>query len=150
MSDYKFAIEDYTAAYIEAAPLMKMHWEEIAKNKALLHLNPDEEFYAGFRKNVLIVTARLNGELVGYFVWFIIKHPHYKHVLTAEEDIHFLHPDHRKGMTGYMLMRAARDFAITVGAQLLAVREKIGHEHPAILERLGFKATDIVYTQGVA
>ena len=145
----RFATENYVEVYDEASPLMDLHWQEIAKNKQLLKLNPDREFYDNVKDNVLLVTARMDGKLIGYFVWFVFKHHHYADVLTAEEDIHFLLPDYRKGMTGYLLMKNARDAAIAAGAKFLVMREKIGKEHPAILKRLGFKPTDIVLTHAV-
>jgi GNAT superfamily N-acetyltransferase len=143
-----FAVEHFRDAYEEARPLLLLHWEEIAKNKALLTINPDESLYQ--KANMLLVTARLEGRLVGYFLWFMIRHPHYKHVSVAEEDLHFLLPEHRRGMTGYLLMKAACQAAFDRGAQLLVSREKIGHEHPGIMKRLGFVPTDIVYTRGRA
>jgi GNAT superfamily N-acetyltransferase len=143
-----FAVESFADAYREARPLLHLHWEEIAKNKNLLTVNPDEELYEKAGKNILLITARLEGNLVGYFLWFLIRHPHYKHVSVAEEDLHFLLPEHRRGMTGYLLMKAACQAAFDRGAQLLVSREKIGHEHPSIMKRLGFVPTDIVYTRG--
>jgi len=53
------------------------------------------------------VTARDGDKLVGYFLWFLVSHPHYKHVVVAEEDLHFLPLEYRRGLTGYNLMKAA-------------------------------------------
>jgi len=145
-----FAVEQFKTAYDEAQPLLCRHWDEIAKNKSLLKLNPDESLYEKMGQNILLITARADGRLVGYFLWFLIKHPHYKHVTVAEEDLHFLLPEFRRGLTGYNLMKAACQAAIDQGAELLVSREKIGHEHPGIMKRLGFVPTDIVYTRGRA
>jgi hypothetical protein len=49
----------------------------------------------------------------------------------------------------FELLKAARDAAIDRGARLLAMREKVGHQHPALMEALGFVPTDIVYTHAV-
>lgn len=141
-----FAVEPFKAAYAEARPLMVRHWNEIAKNKHLMRLNPDLKRYEMIGDKLLLVTARANGALVGYFLWIIVTHSHYQHVLVAEEDLHYLLPEFRRGMTGYLLLKAACRAAIERGAELLTMREKIGHEHPALLKRLKFKPTDIVYT----
>jgi hypothetical protein len=142
-----FAAEDLEAAYVEAEQLIKDHWDEIAKNKELLYLNPDLEIY----KKVphLLLTARYLGNLVGYFLWIFHRLPHYQHVLAAEEDLHYLTPEHRKGMAGYLFMKYACSQAQGHGANLLVMREKIGHEHPAVMKRLGFLPTDIIYTKAV-
>lgn len=144
-----FAIEQFKDAIDEARPLLQLHWEEIAKNKGLLKLDPDMAMYERINENVLLITARSDGKLIGYFVWFLLMHPHYRQVSVAEEDLHFLLPEHRRGMTGYNLVKAACQAAIERGAKLLVSREKIGHEHPALMKRLGFVPTDIVYTRGV-
>jgi GNAT superfamily N-acetyltransferase len=153
-----FAVECVADVWPEAEPLTRLHWEEIAKNKALLTLNPDVEKYELLDKNdaLLLVTARDDGALVGYFLWIVLPHPHYKHVLVAEEDLHFLSPEYRSGGVrgagcgyGYKLLEAARDAAIARGARLLTMREKVGHEHPAIMDGLGFVPADVVYTHAV-
>jgi hypothetical protein len=153
-----FAVESFTDVWQEAQPLTRPHWEEIAKNKGLLRLNPDLEKYVYLNEGgrLLLITARADDRLVGYFLWIIMAHPHYKHVLVAEEDLHFLSPEYRSGgcygegcQYGYKLLEAARDAAIARGAQLLTMREKVGHEHPSIMNGLGFSATDIVYTHAV-
>ena len=141
-----FAIEKFSDAYPEAGPLMELHWQEIAKNKGLLKLNPDVARYEAIEKNILLVTARAGGRLVVYFLWVLVTHSHYKEVLVAEEDLHFLLPEFRRGLTGYLFVKAACRFAMDCGAKLLVVREKIGHEHPALMKRIGFKPTDVVYT----
>ena len=150
-----FAVESFADVWPEAEPLTRPHWKEIAKNKGLLTLNPDLDKYRRLDANghLLLVTARADGDLIGYFVWIISAHPHYKHVLAGEEDLHFLSPEYRSGGRygkdrgyGFELLKAARDAAIARGARLLAMREKIKHEHPALMEALGFVPTDVVYT----
>ena len=143
-----FAVEPFREVYDEATSLLVAHWNEIAKNKHLMRLNPDENVYGELadQNKLLLVTARDGGRLVGYFLWFLVRHTHYKHVLVAEEDLHFLLPQYRQGLAGYHLLKAACEVALAHGAELLTVREKIGHEHPAILKRLKFVATAIVYT----
>lgn len=143
----QFAVERFGDAFDEARPLLAAHWNEIAKNKHLLYLNPDEALYERAGKNLLLVTARDGKKLVGYFLWFLLSHAHYKHVLVAEEDLHFLLPEYRRGLAGYSFLKASCEAALARGAQLLVMREKIGHEHGAIMRRLKFVATDVVYTR---
>ena len=150
-SSVTFGVEPFGPAYREATELLKLHWHEIARDKELLWLNPDEEKYARLDQAgmLCLVTGRAGERLVGYFLWILTPHPHYKHVLVAQEDLHFLLPEYRQGLTGYRLLMRARTEAKARGAQVLAYREKIGHVHPALMERLGAKPTDIVYTEVV-
>lgn len=149
MPEFRFFREEFRDFYDEAAPLLKSHWDEIAKNKQLLYINTDMGAYqrAEDAKRLVIVTARSGFRLVGYFVWALNPHPHYKHVTVAEEDLHYLLPEFRKGLNGYLLIKEALKAAKDVGADLCSVREKVGMEHPAIMKRLGLTATDIVYTK---
>ena len=142
-----FAVENFAEVYAEAGPLLEKHWNEIAKNKSLLQLNPDKDAYTRASDKLLLLTARADRTLIGYFLWVLIWHPHYKNVLVAEEDLHFLLPEYRRGLTGYKLIKEACLAAISRGAELLVTREKIGHEHASIMKRLGFAPTDIVYTR---
>ena len=138
-----FQVEDFAKAFAEATELTRRHYDEIAKNKDVMVLDPDRDFYAAAKDTLLLVTARHEGALAGYFLWVLIQHPHYRTVRLADEDLHFLAPEYRQGMTGYRLMKAARDAAIARGAKLLMMREKIGHERPGVLRRLGFAPADI-------
>jgi hypothetical protein len=146
-----FQVEAFSGAFRDAEKLMRRHWEEIAQNKQLLNLNPDVEKYelldaAG---KLLLVTARCQGVLVGYFLWVLVDHPHYRDVRVADDDLHYLAPEFRVGLSGYNFVKRACEFAIERGARLLVMREKIGHEHPALMKRLKFKPTDVVYTRAV-
>lgn len=143
-----FAKEPFSSVLNEARPLLELHFKEIASNKDILvSPNPSLEMYKRGEEEgkLLLITARSQQRLVGYFLWVMIKHPHYQHVIVAEEDLHFLLPEYRRGMTGYLFIKFACQAALDFGAHMLVSREKIGHEHPALMERLGFKATDVVY-----
>ena len=144
----KFYREKFEHIYTEAAPLLEEHWKEIANHKELLYINPDAVTYQKAEElgKLLIITARDEGKLVGYFVWAMHNHPHYQHALVAEEDIHFLLPEYRKGLNGYFLIKNAVKLAKHFGAAMCTVREKWSHQHPALMKRLGFTPADIVYT----
>lgn len=143
-----FAVESFAAAYPAASELVRSHWDEIAQNKTLLTLNPDLKMYEELERQgkLCVITARWSGELIGYIVMIMHAHPHYKHVLTATDDLHFLHPAHRKGLVGFRLIAAAKREMKRRGVQLMALRRKVKHDHGLLFERLGFRAQDVVYT----
>jgi GNAT superfamily N-acetyltransferase len=146
-----FVCETKKSFLQEAQAQLRLHWEEIAKNKELLWLNPNVSLYEKLADlgSVAVILAKDGDKIVGYFVWFLAKHPHYQHVLTAEEDVHFLLPEYRLGLNGYFLIKEAVAHAKKLGAKFIRVREKLGHERPAIMKRLGFTPTDITYTMAV-
>lgn len=144
-----FNVEPFSSVYPEASELLRLHWEEVAPYKDLLTLNPDMQMYRTLEEQgrIVVVTARRLGELIGYVVMMLHAHHHYSHVLTATEDIHFLHPDHRKGSLGLRLIAAAEAEMAARGVRVMTLRTKVTHNHGLLFERLGYQPQDIVYTK---
>lgn len=143
-----FAVEPMAEFLREGAPLFVRHREEVTKDKDVLILAVDEEYYGKSYQNghSVVVTARHLGQLVGYMLWTLATHPHYKNVLCAQDDVHYLLPEYRRGMNGYLLIKNAMRLVEAAGARYCYVREKIGHEHPAVMQRLGLKPLDVTYS----
>ena len=144
-----FALEPMRRFLQEGKALFILHREEFTKDKDVLILDPDEDYYnrnydAG---HAAVVTARAGGKLVGYMLWTIHRHPHYKQALCAQDDVHYLLPEYRRGMNGYLLIKNAMMILPQLGVKYCYVREKIGHEHPAIMKRLGLNPLDITYSR---
>jgi len=146
-----FAVEKFSDVYPEAKQLLVLHWDEIAPHKELLTINPDLAMYETLERadKLCVITARHMGTLIGYVVMMICMHPHYVHVKSAIDDIHFLHPDHRKGSVGLRLLAAAKEEMQRRGVQLMSLRTKVGHNHGLLFERIGFKPQDVVYTMKI-
>src|SRR5271154_1078017 len=91
----------------EAMPLVRAHWKEIAKYQAEIPLAPDWGFYERIQAQgkLLCVTARIGGELIGYSLFSILRHPHYVSTLFACNDSIFVRGDMRKGRLGLALIR---------------------------------------------
>jgi GNAT superfamily N-acetyltransferase len=147
-ADLTFAVESAREFIREAHPLFVLHREEITRDKDVMILDVDEDYYGRNYDvgHIVPITARHLGRLVGYFVWHLHPHPHYKNVLCAQEDVHYLLPEYRRGMSGYRLMKNAKEMLKPLGVRYAYMREKIGHEHPAIMKRLGGKPLDITYS----
>jgi len=147
-----FAKESVQRWLADGKELFRLHREEVGKDKELMALNVDEGYYLRSEQfgRLIVVTARHRGNLVGYVVWTIAHHPHYKDVFCAQDDAHYLHPHYRRGMAGYFLLKAAIRALPPLGVQYCYVREKIGHEHPALMKRLGLKPLDVTYAGKVA
>lgn len=151
----RFGVEAFEAFYPEAVPLLEQHWKEIAPHQDIFKLNPDMATYRAMEKSgrFCIVTARLEGRLIGY-VWLLIqRHLHYQDVKQASivsvgtDDIHYLLPEYRKGWTGVNLLKAAEDEMRSRGVQVMYLRTKAAHDHGAIFLRLGYAPTDVVYSK---
>lgn len=143
----QFAIERYADWIDEAMPLIREHWQEIAEDKDLNELNPNHDLYRRIDDAgaLLLLTARVGGDLVGYVLMTVVPHPHYRHRIMASEDAHFLHPDYRNGLAGYRLIRRALAEAKARGADYVTMRTKRRHDHGRLFERAGGRLLDHVY-----
>tara|TARA_R110002072_G_scaffold130943_1_gene270267 strand:+ start:1149 stop:1616 length:468 start_codon:yes stop_codon:yes gene_type:complete len=130
-------------------PLIESHWEEIAVNKDHIKLNPDWDAYEKLEESgmLTIFTARCSDKLIGYFVVILTKSIHYKDHLFASNDIIYLSPNYRKGMTGIRLIKFAEKYLRKDGASVMIINTKVKNPFDPILERLGFNLSERVYTK---
>lgn len=149
MADVSFQQEFLCQAREECIPLIESHWEEVAVNKDHIKLNPDWEAYEKLEElGVLtIFTARHFGKLVGYFVVIVQSNIHYKDHVFASNDIIYLHPDYRKGLTGVKLIKFAEKCLIQDGVSVMVINTKVKNPFDPVLERLGFNLTERVYSK---
>jgi len=131
----------------EVLCLIDRHYEEIAQFKDAQKLDPDWEAYEALERagKLWVMTVRDCDVLVGYIVMVINRNLHYKQLLMATEDIHFLLPAYRKGLTGYRLLARAKQAMRDRGAGMVVMRCKADKSHGALFERLGGKLSDLVY-----
>lgn len=101
-------VESFIGAIPELAPLFPMHWEELALFKDRMPLDIDFCFYraAEDRGELLFITSREAGRLVGYFVGIVGHSPHYQGTLTCKMDVVYLVPEHRGAGVGGQLVNA--------------------------------------------
>lgn len=149
----------------EVWPLLLRHWDEIALNKEHVPLNPDWEGYQRLDDAGMlhVTTARSDGEIVGYSSYLMVPNLHYRTMLVADCDIFYLAPEHRRGMTGIQLLRAAERhilaFAQTTERKYdcvyILAKEKchfLKDGRPVVgpvLERIGFKMIEHHYAKRV-
>ncbi|MDE2096654.1 MAG: GNAT family N-acetyltransferase [Patescibacteria group bacterium] len=96
-----FAVETYAQVIDEIGPMLPAHWAELAVHKDI-PLDPDFDFYKKADEIGLleIMTVRKDGVLIGYALWVVKRHPHYKAHSWAINDIIWLRPDHRRENIG--------------------------------------------------
>ncbi len=148
LTDVTYQIENFYTLKEEVDELFKKHWEEIALFKDKMKLNPDWSFYEQLylEGSLGLFTARKGKKLIGYFVVIAKAHPHYKDHIVASNDIIFIDPEYRKGLTGYKLIKFAKENLKELGVSVLAVNIKVHKPFDKLLERLGFENTERLYT----
>jgi GNAT superfamily N-acetyltransferase len=149
MTDYTFQRERVQDTIDEAYPLLVRHWDEIAWTKELSGVDINRDFYKAIedRGEIICVTARHDGALIGYAVYFLRLHPHYQTVRWAVSDIYWLAPEHRGRALGARLFVRVELELRRVGVRVMHTTGKTAH--PAakrLLEALGH--TDIEWGVG--
>lgn len=142
-----FSTETLTQFLPDAAPLLQKHWDEIAQWRDI-PLAPDEEQYRVHDEagKLRIYTARVDGRLVGYCVFFLGFNIHYKSSLQATQDVLFVDPECRQSRIGLQLIHHAENELRAEGVQAVYQHVKANHLTLAvILERHDYELIDLIY-----
>jgi GNAT superfamily N-acetyltransferase len=145
---YSIQEEPFTAElYDEVYPTLIEHWEEVAEDQDKIKMNPDEGTYhlMAESKSLHCLVCRYEGKVVGYLVTFFIHNPHYKDHLYAQNDIFFLHPDHRKGLLGYRMIKEHERMMKEKGVSIIMYHTKAKRSFGPLLERFGHHLSEYTY-----
>lgn len=122
-------VERYSDALTDLVKLYPDHWEELALDKEHPEaaLAPMWEIYAEREANgqLLVVTLRELGEMLGYFLGFIAPGLHYRNCLTCHGDIFRVVPSARGRMGGKRLVRAVLEECERRGVKRIFLGEKL-------------------------
>jgi GNAT superfamily N-acetyltransferase len=143
-------VESLTERLEEMKPLFPLHWAELALNKDKVPLDPQYGIYLArdAAGEVLFVTLREAGALIGYFVGFVAPGLHYRTCLTLTMDIFYVHPE-RRGRGGITLFRAVEDEARRRGVQRWFAGSKCHADASWLFEHLGFERVEIYYSKWI-
>jgi hypothetical protein len=144
-------VEPYSKCLPELMECYDLHWEELALNKDKVPLDPQYDLYearddAG---QLLLVTLRETGRLVGYFIGFIAPGFHYKTCLTLTMDIFWTHPDVRGGFSGVKLFRLVEKEAKRRGVHRMFYGSKMHKDASRLFEYLKMEPVEIYYTKWI-
>lgn len=132
----------------DIGPLLQAHWEEVAKNKHLMRLNPAWDTYRDLERAgaLFVLGAWADTTLVGYSATFLNRHIHYSDLIYAQNDVLFVVPEHR-GCGGRLMVATERE-AKERGAQIM-----LWHAKPdSVLDRkldqsVRYSVQDILYSR---
>lgn len=135
--------------------LSEMHYYEVALDQEAIPLDIDWRKYFALEAAGILKcwTVRVEGRLVGYVLWFVTGHIHYRSSVHALCDVFYLDPDYRQGRIGIEMFKTCEqalkaDFDVKRAHcfEKLHLRRKqatIGD----IFLRLGWRLTEAVYTK---
>ena len=133
----------------QANVLFEEHYEEIARNKQVMKLKPDEKAYYKLEKanQLFILSAWQNDVLIGYSVNFVLNHPHYADLLLAQNDLLYIKKEMRGSRAGLKLIKETETHATLLGCKLMLWHAKENTALGAILPRLKYGVQDIIYSK---
>ena len=123
-----YQVEKYSDCVEELKQLYPEHYEELSVTKSI-PLEPNYEVYKNIEDiGILkVVTCRNDEDLIGYILFIVTPHLHYKSCITAVEDIYFVRKDYRKGRTGIKLFQFAEKYLKEQGVHRIIY--EIGRAH---------------------
>lgn len=132
----------------ELKQIFPIHYEELCVTKEY-ELEPDYDMYKLLADHnwLRCITCRCDGELIGYIVFIIRPHLHYKSCLTATEDVYYVKKEYRKGRVGLRLFMYAEQVLKGLGVNRVVMHTKVHLDNSRIFEYLGYKNTDKVFSK---
>ena len=148
-TEIKLATVDEMLA--KASILFEEHYEEIALNKQVMKLKPDEKAYHNLEKanQLFILSAWQDDVLIGYSVNFVSNHLHYADLKLAQNDLLFISKEHRGGRVGLRLIKDTETYAKSLGCKLMLWHCKPNTPLNEILPRLKYGVQDVIYSKEI-
>ena len=144
-----YAVEDPALFINELRDIIPTHYDELCVTKNF-PLMPDYEAYGRLyvAKMLKCVTVRTDdAALIGYAIFIVQPHLHYKTCKTAFEDLYYLKKEHRLGRTGIRLFQFAEQALREDGVNRIIMHTKVHLDNSRLFEYLGYKHTDKLYTK---
>ena len=131
-------------------PLFEKHWEEVCQYKDTFKLNPDWDTYYALEKLgllVSIVAENDTNEIVGYSVFILQPHQHYKDQLVAKNDILYLLPEYRVGRNALRLIQYSEKILKEMEVSFVTMHSKVKQDFGRLLSLLKYDAHEIIYAK---
>lgn len=103
-----------------------------------LELNVNVEAY--HKDFTEIFTVRNDGDLVGYAVFLVVEHPHFKGTTFAMNDVVYIKPEYRLVSTEFF-----KFIEENLAVDVINFSMNYTQPHMKLMQSLGFEPTEIVY-----
>lgn len=142
-------VEPFSQSFAEFQSLTPDHYEALSLHKGRFPLRPRWNVYfeADGRGELMFVSLRRDGAMIGYWIAFNGPGLHYKTCLTSQMDIWFIHPAHVIGKAPLILINAVERELRRRGVKLWFAGSKDHKPCGPLLERLGFQKVETFYSK---
>jgi len=138
---------DFFKVLDELKEIFPEHYAEL--NVVDLDLNPDYDAYRRLNEAGMLrcIICRHYDKVIGYILFIVNNHIHYKSCKTAIEDNYFLKKAYRKGRIGIKLFQYAEQVLKGCGVNRIIVSTKVDSDNSRLFEYLGYEHTDKKFTK---
>lgn len=149
MSAISLQTEPFMANLDELKPILVHHYKELALNQDKVPLQPRWEIYdkAEQVNELLYITCRVDGKLVGYFIGFVAPGLHYETCLTCNMDIFYIAKEYRKSSLGVRLFKYVERELKSQNVERWFVGSKVHADASALFKRLKFNKVETYYSK---
>jgi GNAT superfamily N-acetyltransferase len=144
-------VESFIDCWPDLQPLLPLHWAELAIHQDKMPLDVDYLTYHRQEEagELLFITLRNRGDLVGYFAGLIGRSPHYKSTLACKMDVIYLYPEHRGFGAGKLLMDTIKAELKRRGVQVWYMGSKNHKPIEALFMACGFEPMETYFSQWI-
>lgn len=140
-------VERWAQFFPDAKQVFPAHWRELALYQNEIPIDIDEAKYTQLDAVdiLLILTARKGGRLIGYYLWFLMPHLHYRSTgPMGLTDMYFVLPEYRRGI-GVRLFKASETELKKRGVVKAITSCKLHEDHSNLFKALGWELTDLTW-----
>jgi GNAT superfamily N-acetyltransferase len=144
-------VEPWEQALPELRPLFEDHWRELALNQEKVPLAVNYGIYAALDRagQLLVVTLRDAGRVVGYFMGIVAPGLHYSTCLECKMDIFRVLPEARGRHAGTRLFRAVEAECKRRGVQRMFNGSKLHRDSGRLFAALGYTPVETYYSKWI-
>jgi len=135
--------EEFGDFYEESEPIFSKYYKDLVPEHDLpFDPHYDQYLAAQAQGNLVCVTCRDGGKLVGLTAFFLLPYLYSRQHRLAIEDLYYLAEDYRKGTTGIRLLKEAEKVLKFYGTSIINVVCKAHQDRSTLYERLGYRYTE--------
>ena len=126
--------------------MYKRQYEELGRFGSDIKVEPNWAAYKALQETQQLIayTAKENDIVVGYAVFILQMHLHYNK-LFALNDLFYLLPEYREGLTGFKFMKFIEQELVYNGVNIVVWSVKPQKDYSKLLIRMGYGLLEMNY-----
>jgi GNAT superfamily N-acetyltransferase len=137
----EFKVEKFAVVRSELEGLIHQHWREVSGDAFRpLDINWPQYYVLDQAGMLFVLTARVEGRMIGYVIHLLYRPLHYRYSLMASDDAHFLLPEYRRGTAAWRMFKAVEQQLRQLGVDIVTYHTKYRADidRSKVFERLGY------------